>query len=239
MDQRRLERLLASLHGTATSTSVLHRICVVCADTTFCFGAGLSRLVDGHQEVITGSSPEATAVERLQVTLAEGPCAEVLTTFEPFFEPELSSTRALDRWPAFARSALQLGVEAAFAMPLLNNGIAVGALHVYSRTRGNLGTEHVKDVTLLAELAALAVHRGDGQLSIEGVAIEVEPAEPWAHSAIVHNASGMVAEQLGIDVDSALLRLRSLAFATDRRVIDISRDVVDRRVRIESWAAHD
>jgi len=52
---------------------------------------------------------------------------------------------------------------------------------------------------------------------------------------MVHHASGIVSEQLDIDVDQALLRLRAFAFATGRRVVDVAREVVDGRLRIESW----
>ncbi|HZX54480.1 MAG TPA: ANTAR domain-containing protein, partial [Ilumatobacteraceae bacterium] len=64
-------------------------------------------------------------------------------------------------------------------------------------------------------------------------------AEPWAHSAVVHNATGVVSEQLGIAVDEAFLRLRAVAFATDRPLADLARDVIARKIRVESWAEHE
>jgi hypothetical protein len=43
----------------------------------------------------------------------------------------------------------------------------------------------------------------------------------------------MVAVQLGVGVDEALLRLRAHAFITDRLVADVARDVVTRRLRFD------
>jgi hypothetical protein len=50
---------------------------------------------------------------------------------------------------------------------------------------------------------------------------------------VVHQASGMVAVQLGVSVTEALIRLRSYAFTHDRLLTDIARDVVARLLRFE------
>ncbi|HZB41687.1 MAG TPA: GAF and ANTAR domain-containing protein [Ilumatobacter sp.] len=239
MDQRRLERLLAALHDADESPSVLRRICVVGRDCASVAAAGLSATVDGRHAVVEASDPHAMDVETLQVTHREGPCLDAMASFRPLLEPDLASARARQRWPMFAPDALDHGVAAAFAFPLMAGGVAVGAFDLYATSTGSLGREQFNDALLLADLAALAVDQGVGAITIDGVGIRAEPAEPWAHSAVVNNASGMVSEQLGIDVDEALLRLRAVAFATDRPMVDIARDVVARQLRIESWATHD
>jgi len=235
MDQRRLERLLASLQQTNESASVMRRICLVGRDATSLAGAGMSRLVDGRHEMVVASDARAALVETLQVDFAEGPCLEVLASFRPFHEPDLSSPEARQRWPHFAPGALDHGVAAAFAFPLITGGVAIGALDFYASSPGAMGDDEVQDALMLAGLAAIAVDQRAGATEIPGLDIAVEPAEPWAHSAVVHNASGMVAEQLGISVDEAFLRLRAVAFAAERAVADVARDVIDRRLRVEPW----
>ena len=64
---------------------------------------------------------------------------------------------------------------------------------------------------------------------------EPEPEQAWAHPAVVHHASGITAVQLGIDVDEALLRLRTHAFVSGRAVSHVAAEVVARRLRIEPW----
>jgi transcriptional regulator with GAF, ATPase, and Fis domain len=239
MDQGRLERLLSALHRTDSSTSVLHRLCIVCADTTAVDAAGVSHIAAGRHEMVVASDSTAECVEMLQISLAEGPCIEVMASFHPSLEPDLASTRARGRWPNFARAALDQGIAATFAFPLITGGVAIGALDVYSRQTGDLDTDQVEDALILAHLAALAVDRLDAGSAIHGVDLSTEPAEPWAHPGVVHNATGMVSEQLAIDVNEALLRLRSVAFVTERSVADISRDIVARTFRIESWRQSD
>jgi AmiR/NasT family two-component response regulator len=51
--------------------------------------------------------------------------------------------------------------------------------------------------------------------------------------AEVSQATGMVMAQLGIDAAEALVRLRAHAYATDRSAVDVARDILDRRLRLE------
>jgi len=53
-----------------------------------------------------------------------------------------------------------------------------------------------------------------------------------SHRAEVHQASGMVAVQLGMEVADAEARLRAHAYAVNRSVVDVARDVVRRRLRL-------
>jgi hypothetical protein len=57
--------------------------------------------------------------------------------------------------------------------------------------------------------------------------------DPTAHQAQVHQATGMILAQLGISAEAAFARLRAYAFAHDRRLGDVARDVVGRRLRFE------
>ncbi len=63
-------------------------------------------------------------------------------------------------------------------------------------------------------------------------------SDAWAElnalsRAEVSQATGMVMAQLGIDPAEALVRLRAHAYATDRSAIDVARDILDRRLRLE------
>ena len=51
--------------------------------------------------------------------------------------------------------------------------------------------------------------------------------------AVVHQAAGMVSVQLDISVGDALVRLRAHAFATDRPLNEVGREVVARTLRFD------
>jgi hypothetical protein len=85
---------------------------------------------------------------------------------------------------------------------------------------------------VLAEVAAEAI------LLLHARAPAGTLADELAHSADlhldVHQAAGMVAVQLGIDVADAVLRLRAHAFATGTPLQKVAEDVVDRRLRFDT-----
>jgi len=49
----------------------------------------------------------------------------------------------------------------------------------------------------------------------------------------VHQATGMVSVQLGSDLTVAFLRLRAHAYLTGRRLSQVAREVVERRLRFD------
>ena len=83
----------------------------------------------------------------------------------------------------------------------------------------------------MADVAAQAV------LVLQGTAVNGELSIELERSAnfqfVVHQATGMVAAQMGIAVGEALLRLRAHAIGNDRRLADVASDVVARTLRID------
>jgi hypothetical protein len=53
-------------------------------------------------------------------------------------------------------------------------------------------------------------------------------------SALIHQAAGMISIQLGITVEDALFRLEARAVTDDRPLIEVAKDVIDRKVRFDS-----
>jgi hypothetical protein len=48
----------------------------------------------------------------------------------------------------------------------------------------------------------------------------------------VHQASGMLSEQLGVGIGDALIRPRAYAYAEGQPIDEVAREVVDRRLRL-------
>jgi hypothetical protein len=57
--------------------------------------------------------------------------------------------------------------------------------------------------------------------------------DPSSSNAVVHQATGMIIVQLGTTADTAFARLRAYAFAHHRRLSDVAREVVERRLRFD------
>jgi hypothetical protein len=220
---------IASVDGDAAS--VFDRVCVAATRLLSLSGAGLSLMVDGELQGTAGvTGPGITRVQALQFELGDGPCFDAWRTGEAVSESDLSDPVRV-RWPVFAQQAVAAGVLAVFAFPLRVGAIRIGVLALYRDRGGGLTAEEFADGLVLADLATqaiLSVQAGASQDTVH----EWLAAQP-AYWAQVHQATGMIAAQLGVSLDDAFVRLRAHAFREGRQLGDVAVDVVDRRLRLE------
>jgi hypothetical protein len=57
---------------------------------------------------------------------------------------------------------------------------------------------------------------------------------PLSSSVTLDQATGMLTEQLGVDIAETFVRLRAYAYAHDRRLSDLASDIVTRRLRLSA-----
>ena len=104
--------------------------------------------------------------------------------------------------------------------------IDVGVLDLYRRAPGALSATQMRDALSAADAATLIL-----------LGLRSDPGEEqawdrsWGSRAEIHQATGMVVAQLGISAADALARLRAHAFAEQRLLGEVARDVVARRLR--------
>lgn len=220
---------MASVDGDAPSA--VDRVCVAAVALLSLSGAGISLMVDGELRGSAGvSEPGVAAVQELQLSLGQGPCVNAWNSHEPVLEPDLADP-AVERWPTFAQAGVEAGVRAVFAFPLRIGAIRIGVLVLYRDRPGALSSEDFARGLVLADVASqvvLALQAG----APDGRVHEVLAGEP-AHWAEVHQATGIVAAQLGVSIDEAFVRLRAHAFGASRPLRHIAGDVVARRLRLD------
>jgi GAF domain-containing protein len=216
--------------GDVDGPPVLDRMLVLCIDMLSMTGAGIAVIRDGqHRGAVALSDRVSGAVDDLQFTLGEGPSIAADGSAGPVLEPDL--VLAVGQWPAFAPAALGEGVRAVFAFPLRMGGIHVGVLSLYRDTPGDISGTDLGDAIALSHIAAHLVLDLEANL-VPGTLPE-RLAEIVDHRAHVHQATGMIAAQLGTDVATALGRLRAFAWSRDRSIDDVAAAVVGRTLRFE------
>ena len=149
----------------------------------------------------------------------------------PVLEPDLADPET-PRWLAFSPPALDAGVRAVFGFPLQVGAVRLGAMNLYRDRPGSLTDEQHADSLVMADIAAHEVLAMQSQTISGGVAAPLEVGADF--HLVVHQASGMVAAQLDVTVGEALVRLRAFAFAHDRPLTEVARDVVGRRLRFDA-----
>jgi hypothetical protein len=220
--------------GAGRSASMVDRVCGAAVELLSLSGAGLSLMVDGELRGTAGvCEPGIAAVQELQLTLGEGPCVDAWRSMEPVLEADLADP-AEARWPAFAHAGVQAGVRAVYAFPLQLGAVGLGVLALYRDRPGPLGDEELALGLVLADVATQTI------LGLQAGAppeqLHVLLADEPAHWAEIHQATGMVSAQLGVSLDEAFVRLRSFAFADDRPLRDVAREVVAHRLHLADSA---
>jgi hypothetical protein len=177
------------------------------------------------------SEPAYELLEELQFTLGEGPCLDAVTSRQPVLVPDLADG-AMGRWPGYASALHDTGVRAVFAFPLQIGAARLGALDVFRREAGSLTAGEFRDALTFADMAVTTLLDGQAR-AVPGSAADGLEDEVVGQRAELFQAQGMVAVQLGISLADALARLRAYAYAEDKPLGDVARDVVARRVLFE------
>jgi ANTAR domain/GAF domain len=187
----------------------------------------------GHLMCVTDEVGEQLA--ELQMTLGEGPCLDALTFGSPVLVSDLDEGDAARRWPGFTPQACQAGAAAIFALPLQIGAIQVGSLGLYRDKPGPLSDFHFGDALILADAATVVLlesqHPG-GAAAAAGAGPARQPPDLARHRAEIDQATGMVSAQLDVTIGEAFVRLRAYAYAQDRRLSEVARDIVARRLRL-------
>jgi transcriptional regulator with GAF, ATPase, and Fis domain len=219
--------LLAIARDLRDDRVLAEQICLACVAGLDVDGAAISVLTTSTmRETLWASDATAELLEDLQFSLGEGACIEAAVTARPVLVPDLSDPAETSRWPIYAAAVVeQAGVGAVFALPLQWGAITVGVLDLYRRAPGSLSEEQSRDALSAADAATLML-----------LGLRTDPGEDlawdrsWSNRAEIHQATGMVVAQLEISATDAFARLRAYAFAEQRQLGDVARDVVARRL---------
>jgi GAF domain len=230
MPDDRVVRILARL-GNGGAGRATTRLCAVCAEVTEMSGAGIMLLADDRPQGSLCTTNDVSAlIEELQYTLGEGPCVDAHRQRSPVAEPDLAHPVEL-RWSAFAGPAVDAGARAVFGFPVTVGGVRLGALNLYRDRPGPLSADQHADALVVADVAARSIISMQADAVPGTIGLDLEAGANFRF--VVHQAAGMVAVQLDVPVEEALVRLRAHAFSSGRLVVDVATDVINRRLRFD------
>ncbi len=231
-DGERRARIVAAVMERGAAVGIgelLGRLCRFAVDEMALSGCALVLMSSREGgRVLADAGPRAGTITRLQAELGEGPCLQAYVSGVPVLLPDLAAEEA-KRWPAFAAAALAAGLHSEFSLPLGGGRPGIGTLDLCRDTPGMLSDDHLSDALAAADIARDVVL--SGQYTPGG--LEDLLAAAGIDQLVVHQATGMIAVQLGETMPNALARLRAAAFTSGRSMYDLARDVVERRVRFD------
>ena len=230
------EQLLAAVDGRR-GVDAADRLCEACVMLFDIDAAAISLVFDGASSGTLGSSSTAArSYDELQFTFGEGPCLDSVAGRTPILVVDLADPKEV-RWPAFGPALLAHEIRGVLAVPVVVAGEYVGALDLFRRRPGRLEDEQFAGTIVAAEIAGVPLlDLIDADLH---AAVSDPSSNAWAElnalsRAEVSQATGMLVAQLGVEPAEALVRLRAYAYAAGRDVTDVARDILDRRLKLES-----
>jgi hypothetical protein len=230
------DQLLAAVDGRR-GVEAADRLCEACVVLFDIDAAAISLVFDGASSGTLGSSGEpARMYDELQFTLGEGPCLDSVAHHAPVLVADLADPDDA-RWPIYGPALLSHQIRGVFAMPVLVAGEHVGALDLFRAQPGRLAGDHLSGAIAAAEIAGISLL--DLMNDDLQAAVNDPESNAWAElhllsRAEVSQATGMLVAQLDVAPAEALVRLRAHAYATGRTATEVARDIVDRRLRLET-----
>jgi hypothetical protein len=222
------EPLVAGAHHSPLG-SWLHRLCTAATQAIPAEGVVVTLQTDGGLRTpAAASSPVFAALDELQSTLGDGPS---LTAFESR-RPVLAG----DLGPLFAPAAQAAGIRGVAAFPLQVGAARLGCLTAYRSDPGAWPETAVTAALVFADIAVEALL--DRQALVDhGAHVVDAAADPVGLDGdvgyVVYQAQGMVMVDLGIPLPDAMARLKAHAFAVDRPLSDVARDIVEKRLTLD------
>jgi hypothetical protein len=195
------------------------RLAAACVSGLVADGGGISLVVDDFRVPIGASDELATAAERLQFTLGEGPCLTTGMTQQILLaDPEMLSAR----WPVYAEQLVeQSPFRSILTVPLALSESLHGAIDLFFVDPGRADEVRLVDVLVAQQEVTVA---------LTGASLAAElasPAGPLARERLqVWIALGMLITELGVPAGDATDLLRAYAFSHDQTLDDVAAAMV-------------
>jgi GAF domain-containing protein len=156
---------------------------------------------------------------------AQGPC---LDAFSSGRAVQASAADGRSRWPVFASEASQVGFQRMCAVPLRVRADVIGALNLFRGSDEPFTDAEMEIAQAMAEMAAIALIQ---ERALRERHLLAEQLQAALNSRVaIEQAKGMLAEYLTVTTDEAFQLLRKYTRENNRKLTEVARDVIDRKI---------
>ncbi|MCU1634499.1 MAG: response regulator receiver protein [Micrococcaceae bacterium] len=173
------------------------------------------------QSTMTGSSPEAIAMDEIQTRYDDGPCLRAARYQEPCVVEDFRSDT---RFGQYTTSILHTGIRSALGVPIQLDGAAAAALDLYSTRPGEFDSNSVQDALGLAGEASRALRTAVRIAHFSDAAKNLRLA--MDSRATIQIATGIIMGQSRCSHDAAMTILRSASSSRNTKLSDIAASVL-------------
>lgn len=220
-----LIRFARAIATTPSTHALSERLCLASRDLAGADAAAITvAYAEANRVTLYATNELSARLEDLQEVMGEGPGYSAASHRR--VEVCRLGTLAAERWPLFSAAALELaGPATLHAVPMQPNNQLFGVMTLYQLEHPDM--DLAMDVLSLQRLAAAT----GAALMRDPEAVDQDLLDgPWHSRAQVHQATGMVVAQLGLNSDDALAVLKAHAYAGETTLSDIAEQVVNRTI---------
>jgi len=219
---RGLAEMLLTEHS---SDSLLQSVTSLAAEALpGCAAASISLMEKGQPTTPVCSAALARAVDQSQYDNGEGPC---LCAIESSEVVRVDSFATDGRWPPFATKAMERGVMSSLSFPLHVGAEVLGALNLYStRADGFVGAE--EDGAVFARQVSVTLTNAAALRRAQELAQQL--AQALENRDCIGQAKGLIMAAEGLSPDDAFDVLRRASQRSNRKLHEVAREMVDRRL---------
>ncbi|MGW2477682.1 ANTAR domain-containing protein [Streptomyces sp. NPDC001665] len=185
-----------------------------------CRGATVFLRCKGGESHRTSTHPDLAVLAALQEETGEGPCVDATRSLRPVAAGDLVAEA---RWPGFRVAALERGLRACAAVPVLAEGVTA-TVTLYAFRPWRLTAAALEAVGVLAEETVNGLLREHARTGAEAEAEQLRTA--MVSRAVIDQAIGMVTHLLDCDPGRAFDVLRVLSQRTNRKLSTVAAQIV-------------
>ncbi len=185
----------------------------------------------GELRLVASSEERMRLLELFEIQGAQGPC---LDAFGSGHTVQASGAESRTRWPVFATRASEAGFQALCSVPMRARADIIGALNLFRGSDQPFSDADLEIARAMAQVAAIALIQERAIRERSMLAGQLQTA--LRSRVVIEQAKGMLAEHLYTTVDEAFQLLNRYARDHSRKLTDVARDVVDRKVPHDALA---
>ncbi|HEX4977639.1 MAG TPA: GAF and ANTAR domain-containing protein [Nocardioides sp.] len=179
----------------------------------------------GSTETVAATGDLATACDKLQYELDEGPCVDAVFDGEAYYIDDVATD---ERWPAWGPAAAEAGVGSVLSVRMANDDQVLGALNLYSTTKHAYDSNAVDLALVFASHAATAI---SNTRLVDGLQTALQSRH------LIGVAQGILMAQYDMGLETAFEVLRRYSSHANVKLRDIALQVVESRSLPEDYAA--
>ena len=188
-----------------------------------CLGISITQLSDGIVLTLVATDVDTAVLDAVQY-LAGGPCVDAIRA-ERVLEEQPDDLFDERGWQLFAQASAAKAVRSTLTLPIIREGRVTGSVNLYGGSGGSFTEHHQELAAIFGAWAPGAVANAD--LSFRTRDEARRAPERLADQRAVATATGIISEQLQVDLEAAREQLRQAALQASVEEAELARAVLE------------